>query len=697
MTACCGEYHTITLSNDGTLHSFGRNYNGELGLGNNNNVSIPSRITTLPKICQLSCGQHFTLCIDYEGFLWAFGDNGSGQLGTGNTTTFNVPQKILSIPPVHSVSCGEYHTLIITNDSNLWGCGCNEEGQLFLNNQENQSKFHQTSFSNISKIFAGGRHSLFQNNKGEIFACGHNSEGACGLGHFNHPQIQVSPILNAPENIVHFCCGYYQSYFLDCKGNVYSVGNNSDGELGLGHNTDQNTLNKIPNIPPIQFIYSNRYSCYLFDFEGNVWSFGYNGDGQLGHGDTTHRYVPKKIESLKNIQQLSYGCVAYHFLAKDSQNKIFVAGNNDYGQLGSGNTQSPQTTPLEISSQYSAEIWGNQHLHMNKWTQKVSETMNWQEEERNTLEMIQSKIQSVKVNLKSNNNNKIKQEFPQNSFESWNEVDDFLNEKLKQINSKMNEKQNIERKNQKDIQTFEKELQDIENQLEQLQSRKKEIEENLLPQVKESRRCFEETFKEIEKNQTTLKEMCSDVSVFCKNENEMNQELSELFKQKKFEEFDCSEISKCLWKMDLIKYQSIFEVNQINGEYASLIVGDWTMWKKLGVQKRDYCFIKFYFKMMKSPGYSKTFSPDYDHDCCVCSHLSPEKTIHLLTEYDIPFDRNLILENNYCIPILIIPPFRDILVPDALSPNGRKILMDIRKWKKLHKKHLQELCNKGKQ
>ena len=621
--------------------------------------------------------------------------NSSGQLGTGNTTDFNVPQKILSIPPVHSVSCGAEHTLIITNDSNLWGCGSNGEGQLFLNNKENQSKFRQTSFSNISKIYAGGYHSLFQNNKGEIFACGQNNAGQCGLGHFNNPQIQVSPILNAPENIVHFCCGYDQSYFLDCEGNVYSVGCNDNGELGLGHNTNQNTLNKIPNIPPIQFIYSNAQSCYLLDFEGNVWSFGYNANGALGHGDTTHRNVPKKIESLKNIQKLSFGCIGYHFLAKDSQNKIFVTGNNISGQLGSGNTQSPHT-PLEMPSQYSAEIWGNQKNHKptgTRWTQKVSETMNWKEEEINTLERIQSKIQSVKVNLKSNNNNKIKQEFPQNSFESWNEVDDFLNEKLQQINSKMNEKQDIERKNQKDIQTFEKELKDIENKLEQLQSRKKEIGENLLPQV----RCFEETFKEIENNHKTLKEMCSDVSVFCKNEKEMNQEVSELFKQKEFEEFDCSDISKCLWKMDLTKYQSIFEVNQINGEYASLIVGDWSMWKNLGVQKRDYCFIKFNFKMMKSPGYSKTFSPDYDHDCCVCSHMSPEKTIHLLTEYDIPFDRNLILENNYCIPILIFPTFRDILVPDALSPNGRKILMDIRKWKKLHKKHLKELCNKGKQ
>ena len=326
-----------------------------------------------PKYASCSCGQHFTFCIDFEGFLWAFGYNINGQLGRN----FNVPQKILSIPPVHSVSCGEYHTLIITNDSNLWGCGYNGDGQLFLNNKENQSKFHQTSFSNISKIYAGGNHSLFQNNKGEIFACGQNNYGACGLGHFNSPQIQVSPILNPPENIVHFCCGYSQSYFLDCKGNVYSVGHNSVGDLGLGHNTNQNTLNKIPNIPPIQFISCNVLSCYLLDFEGNVWSFGYNGYGELGHGDTTHRNVPKKIESLKNIQQLSYGCIApHHFLAKDSQNKIFVTGLNNYGQLGIGNTQSPHTTPLEISSQYSAEIWGNQEMNKPTGTQKDSETMN---------------------------------------------------------------------------------------------------------------------------------------------------------------------------------------------------------------------------------------------------------------------------------------------------------------------------------
>ena len=289
MAACCGNYHTVTLSNDGTLHSFGKNEHGQLGLRNNQNVSIPSPITKLPKIKHVSCGYFFTVCVDCEGFIWSFGENNCGQLGTGNTTNFNVPQKLLDIPPVVSVSCGSEHTLIITNDSKLWGCGNNGDGQLFLNNKENQSKFQKTSFSNISKISAGGYHSLFQNKKGEIFGCGQNDLGQLGLGHFKNPQIKPDLIHNAPENIVHFCCGYEQSYFLDCKGNVLSVGNNSNGYLGLGHNTKQNTLNQIPNIPPIQSISCKDYSCYLLDFEGNVWSFGENAKGELGHGDTTQK------------------------------------------------------------------------------------------------------------------------------------------------------------------------------------------------------------------------------------------------------------------------------------------------------------------------------------------------------------------------------------------------------------------------
>ena len=689
ITACCGEYHTITLSNDGTLYSFGYNGGGQLGLGHNDNVSLPTPIPNLPKINMISCGMYFTVCVDHEGFIWSFGFNNYGQLGTGNTTTFNVPQNIQEIPLVYSVSCGAEHTLIITNDSNLWACGNNVEGQLFLNNQENQSIFQQTSFHNISKISAGYRHSLFQNNKGEIFACGQNNNGECGLGHFDHPQITVSPILNQPENIIHFCCGYLQSYFLDCKGNVFSSGYNTNGSLGLGHNTNQNSLNKIPNIPPIQSISSIKNSCYLLDFEGTVWSFGENSLGELGHGDVTNRNIPKKIKSLKNIQQLSYGNCGNHFLVKDSENKIFGTGYNAYGQLGTSDSQL-YLIPTQINSHYYG--WSSQQVN-NEWKYipSVTSTMNWKEEEIETIEMLQSKIQTVKSNLKSNNNNKIKQEFPQNSFKSWIEVDEFLNEKLKQIDSKMNVKQYIELQHQKNVQKFEKQLKDIENQLRRLQSRKKDIEENLLPKAKQSQRSFEETFKEIEKNQKTLQEMSSDVSIFCKNEQEMNEDLIKLYSKKKFEEFDCSDISKLLWKMDLTKYQQIFEENQINGLLVSAMDDD-RFWEQFGVEKRDCFYISFHFEMMKTPGYSKTFSPDYEHDCFVCSHSTPKTTVHLLNEYDIPIEEDVILKNNYCSSMLTCKIIlKDILGKDFCSQNGMQTILKLDEWKKIHKRHLKDL------
>ena len=356
MACCSGEYHTITLSNDGTLHSFGFNYYGQLGLGHNNHVSLPTPIPNLPQISLISCGWNFIVCVDCDGFMWSFGVNNFGQLGTGNRTNFNVPQKLCNIPPVLSVSCGYEHTLIITTDSNLWSCGNNKFGQLCLENNENQLNPRQTSFSNISKISTGSHHSLFQNHEGELFSCGYNHFGQCGLGHFNYSQITPSLILNVPSNIVHFVCGNHRSLFLDSEGNVFSVGENGYGSLGLGHKRNQNELNKIVKIPPIKIISCVMSSSYLIDSEGNLWTFGFNAFGQLGHGNKKNISAPKKITTLTDIQQISYGsCTGLHFLSKNSQNQILGIGHNGYGQLATGDTESV-SIPKEINSQYST-IW----------------------------------------------------------------------------------------------------------------------------------------------------------------------------------------------------------------------------------------------------------------------------------------------------------------------------------------------------
>ena len=181
-----------------------------------------------------------------------------------------------------------------------------------------------------------------------------------------YENFEHSLILNAPPNIVQFVCGFQQSLFLDSDGNVFSVGDNEYGELDLGHNTKQNVLSKIFNIPPIHTISCVGSSSYLIDFEGNLWSFGDNEYGQLGHADKTNINTPKVINTLKDIHQISHGSCGYHFFAKNSQNQIFVSGSNTQGQLGlghnnevsleTGDTQS-LSIPKEINSQCS-QIWG---------------------------------------------------------------------------------------------------------------------------------------------------------------------------------------------------------------------------------------------------------------------------------------------------------------------------------------------------
>ena len=365
MTCVGGFGHTITLSDDGVAYVFGQNDCGQLGLGHEivvnfetlNNTTLPKRIPDLPKIKLVSCGWNFTFCVDFEGFVWAFGQNKYGQLGTGNKRNFKVPQKIQNIPPVLSIGCGYDHTMIITNDDNLWSCGNGHHGQLCLGNKSNYSTFQQTQFSDISKISVGGYHTLFQNSKGEIFSCGFNESGELGLGHFDNPQITPILIPNLPPNIIQFICGSYHNLFLDSAGNVFSVGNNYHGQLGLGHGTNQNLLNQIPNIPPIQSISCITTSSYLIDFEGNLWSFGLNLSGQLGHGDMETRIIPTKIENFNDIQQLSFGPSGSHLFAKDSQGTIFVMGSNYSGQLGIENIDF-FSIPTELNSKYSV-IWGN--------------------------------------------------------------------------------------------------------------------------------------------------------------------------------------------------------------------------------------------------------------------------------------------------------------------------------------------------
>jgi YD repeat-containing protein len=87
-----GIFHCAAIKTDGTLWTWGRNANGQLG--NNTAVNRSTPVTTFAggnNWKQVSCGVNHAIAIKTDGTLWIWGGNGNGQLGNNTTTIRSTP------------------------------------------------------------------------------------------------------------------------------------------------------------------------------------------------------------------------------------------------------------------------------------------------------------------------------------------------------------------------------------------------------------------------------------------------------------------------------------------------------------------------------------------------------------------------------------------------------------------------------
>ena len=127
--------HTLFIKSDGSLWGMGSNSHGQLGNGNNTNLTTPQVLidaNASNPIIEITHGYNHSLFLRKDGSLWAMGMNNFGQLGDGTTTHRSTPVKIVDSNVVR-ISAGYFHSLFLKSNGSLWGMGSNTCGELGIN------------------------------------------------------------------------------------------------------------------------------------------------------------------------------------------------------------------------------------------------------------------------------------------------------------------------------------------------------------------------------------------------------------------------------------------------------------------------------------------------------------------------------------------------------------------------------------
>ena len=373
-----GWEHNIILSNKGEIYSFGHNQFYQCGLQNKDSsykiIRDPTNISILNNNIRgisAACGNEHSLILSKDNSVYSFGNNEDGVLGINDSKIkkyeFTKVNFGIYTNRIKDISAGTVHNLALTNDNKIFSWGSSQGGQLglvekFLLSQPG----YKTSFyistptlipisnnnknnEGIIKISCGEAHSLALNNSGIVYSWGFGSNGQLGLGFcedsfepgtgLTKSRIFTPEIIHSleKEKIIDIKCGKTFSMFINDKNELYACGVNDLNQLGINEPSSKDHLNN-KSIICFDFVIPTKVDCFLNmkvlkiscgeghclavikDLISNIqtiWSWGNNKFGQLGQGSIVKKTTPNPINYLSEFNSKKFdeiSCGGFHSL-----------------------------------------------------------------------------------------------------------------------------------------------------------------------------------------------------------------------------------------------------------------------------------------------------------------------------------------------------------------------------------------------
>ncbi|CAH3166002.1 unnamed protein product [Porites lobata] len=325
----CGGMHTVALTSDGKVYTWGCNDEGGLGrvTSSDNGEEFTAGIVQdmeSVKVVMVSAGDSHTMALSDKGTVFGWGTyrDASGQVGLQVDGIKHKPTVILALQnnPVMKIASGNDHTAALTKNGNIFTWGCAEQGQLGrimgcftsrggrrgLQYILNPKQVRDRKKLKFKDVFCGSYSTFAVAEDDSVYAWGLNNYGQLGTGDVEtlYAPAKVESLTSLGDKCVRIASGQHHTIVLDASGKVYAMGRAEYGRLGVGEDAKE-TSTPVPVIAldnsPISEIACGEAVSLAVSSKGDLYSWGFGSCLQLGTGEDEDEYLPTKVQG-KNLQ-----------------------------------------------------------------------------------------------------------------------------------------------------------------------------------------------------------------------------------------------------------------------------------------------------------------------------------------------------------------------------------------------------------
>ncbi len=345
----CGGSHVLARRTDGTLWSWGNSSYGQLGLAvsmTNNKQTTPLQVGSETTWEAVSAVEYQSFALSGDGSLWTWGREADGQIGNGFTYRQRDPAQFGGAAWI-SASAGAYHMAAVRADGTLWTWGANRYGQVGpYYSQARGGPAQIGTDTDWAAVACGREFTLARRRDGTLWIWGRTFFGQPYETLARPTPAQVG----TDSDWTAIACGDEFCLALRSNGTLWAWGSSSWGQLGIGPHASAATPTQVGTATNWTAIDCGGTHSVGLRGDGTLWTWGRNVFGQLGIGTQGGAAdVPRQVGTGTYWASAACGNSCTYGVRTDGT--LWSWGSNAYGQLGTGpDSPGTQLSPAQVGS-----------------------------------------------------------------------------------------------------------------------------------------------------------------------------------------------------------------------------------------------------------------------------------------------------------------------------------------------------------